>query len=230
VQILDIKPDEKRPDQQKITLSLKALAGDPWETAAKDLKEGSVRDGRVVRVQPFGAFVQLAPGLDGLFHVSELSGEDGQTTLPKVGDLVSVRIIKVDAEQRRIALGPSDRQPRAVRTAALAPGAEVKGKVSGVEKFGLFVQIEGAGVRGLIPAQELDKRGGDFAKQYPVGTEVTAKIVAIDAAGKIRLSMSAAKADEERATFEDFRAREHERGKGSVGSLGAKLQQALKKK
>jgi small subunit ribosomal protein S1 len=230
VQILDIQDDPKKPGNQKITLSLKALAGDPWETAVNELKEGSIREGRVVRVQPFGAFVQLAPGLDGLLHVSELSGEEGQTTLPAVGDAVSVRIIKVDAAQRRIALGPSDRQPRAVRTSALQQGAVVKGKVSGVEKFGLFVQIEGAGVRGLIPAQELDKRGGDFAKQFPVGTEVQAKIVAIDAAGKIRLSMNAAKADEERATFDDFRAREHERGKSNVGSLGAKLQQALKKK
>lgn len=225
VQILEVSDDRK-----KITLSLKALSGDPWETTAKELVEGSVREGRVMRVQPFGAFVQLAPGLDGLLHVSELSGEDGQTTLPAVGDNVSVRIIKVDLEQRRIALGPGDRQPRAVRTSSLVVGSVVKGKVSGVERFGLFVQIEGAGLRGLIPAQELDKRGGDFAKQFPVGTELQAKIVAIDSAGKVRLSMSQAKADEERATFEDYRAREHERGKGQVGSLGAKLQQALKKK
>lgn len=225
VQVLEISDDRK-----KITLSLKALSGDPWETTAKELTEGTIKEGRVVRVQPFGAFVQLAPGLDGLLHVSELSGEEGQTALPAVGDMVAVRVIKVDLEQRRIALGPADRQPRAVRTSSLVQGSVVKGKVSGVEKFGLFVQIEGAGVRGLIPAQELDKRGGDFAKQFPVGTEVQAKIVAIDAAGKVRLSMSQAKADEERATFEDYRAREFDRSKTQVGSLGAKLQQALKKK
>lgn len=225
VQVLEISEDRK-----KITLSLKALSGDPWETTAKEIAEGSVRDGRVVRVQPFGAFVQLAPGLDGLLHVSELTGEEGQATLPNVGDQIAVRVIKVDLEQRRIALGPGDRQPRAVRTSSLVAGSVVKGKVSGVEKFGLFVQIEGAGVRGLIPAQELDKRGGDFAKQFPVGTEVQAKIVAIDGSGRIRLSITAAKADEERASFEDFRARENDRSKTQVGSLGAKLQQALKKK
>ncbi|MBI2388183.1 MAG: S1 RNA-binding domain-containing protein [Deltaproteobacteria bacterium] len=231
VQVLEVSQDDKRPGQQKITLSLKALAGDPWETTAKELTEGSIRDGRVVRVQPFGAFVQLAPGLDGLLHVSELTGEEGQTKLPQVGDMVSVRVIKVDLAQRRIALGPSDRQPRAVRAAStLVQGAVVKGKVSAVEKFGVFVQIEGGVGRGLIPAGELEKRGGDFSKQFPVGTEVQAKIVAIDAAGKIRLSLSAAKADEERATFEDYRAKENERARGGIGSLGAKLQQALKKK
>ena len=231
VQILEIGKDDKRPGQQKITLSLKALAGDPWETTAKELVEGSIREGRVLRLQPFGAFVQLAPGLDGLLHVSELSGEDGQSKLPAVGDVVSVRVIKVDTAQRRIALGPSDRAPRAQRAAStVVQGAVVKGKVSGVEKFGLFVQIDGGVGRGLIPAQELEKRGGDFSKQFPLGTEVTAKIVAVDGSGKIRLSMSAAKADEERATFDDFRARENERARGSMGSLGAKLQQALKKK
>lgn len=231
VQVLEIGKDEKRPGQQKITLSLKALAGDPWETTAKELKEGSIKEGRVVRVQPFGAFVQLAPGLDGLLHVSELSGEEGQVKLPAVGDIVSVRIIKVDTAQRRIALGPSDRAPRAQRAAStLVQGAVVKGKVSGVEKFGVFVQIEGGVGRGLIPAQELEKRGGDFTKQFPVGTEVQAKIVAIDGSGKIRLSINAAKADEERATFEDYRARENDRARGGIGSLGAKLQQALKKK
>jgi small subunit ribosomal protein S1 len=230
VQILEIGKDEKRGGQ-RITLSLKALAGDPWETTATGLQEGSIREGRVMRVQPFGAFVQLAPGLDGLLHVSELSGEEGQAKLPAVGDVVSVRVLKVDVAQRRIALGPSDRAPRAQRVASkVVQGAIVKGKVSGVEKFGVFVQLDGGVGRGLLPAQELEKRGGDFTKQFPIGTEVQAKIVAVDGAGKIRLSISAAKADEERATFEDYRARENERSKGSLGSFGAKLQQALKRK
>lgn len=232
VQILEIAPDEKRPGQQKITLSLKALSGDPWETTAKELREGEIRTGRVVRIAQFGAFVQLAPGLDGLLHVSELSGEVGPSgaapSIPKVSDTLAVRILKVDLEQRRIALGPADVQPRAQRAAKLVQGAIVDGKVSGVERFGVFVQLDGA--RGLLPAAELEKRGGDLHKLFPIGAPVRAKIVAIDGQGRIRLSISAAHQDEERATFEDYRVREEERGKGKMGSLGAKLQQALKKK
>jgi small subunit ribosomal protein S1 len=228
-----IKVDSGDDKKQKITLSLKAMSGDPWESLAKDLAEGSVREGRVVRTAQFGAFVQLAPGLDGLLHVSELSGEldaQGQPKLPAVGDAISVRILKVDLEQRRIALAPSDAKPRAQRLAALAQGAIVTGKVSAVEKFGVFVQIDGQNARGLLPAAEIEKRGGDLHKQYPVGTAVRAKVVAIDGAGKIRLSVTAADQQDERNTFEDYRARENERSKSNVGSLGAKLQAALKKK
>lgn len=225
VRVLDIQPDEKRPGERRITLSLKALGGDPWETVAKELAEGALREGRVVRVAQFGAFVQLAPGLDGLLHASELP--EG-ASLPQPGDAVTVKILRVDLDQRRIGLGLEGSKPRAAR-AALTQGAIVTGKVSGVERFGVFVQIDGAG-RGLIPAHEVEKRGGDLTKQFPIGSEVRAKVVAVDPAGKIRLSIAGAKADEERASFEDYRARSGAPASGKLGSLGEKLAQALKKK
>jgi small subunit ribosomal protein S1 len=226
VQILEIGADAKRPGEQRITLSLKALSGDPWDSAA--LEEGAIREGRVVRVAQFGAFVQLAPGLDGLLHVSEVGTE---AQLPKVGDVLSVRILKIDREQRRIGLQPAEGgRTRPARGAApIGEGQVVSGKVSGIERFGIFVQIDGGG-RGLIPAHEVEKRGGDLTKLFPIGSEIRAKIVSIDPSGKIRLSIAAAKADDERATFEDYRAREADRSAGKMGSLGAKLQAALKKK
>ena len=231
VQILRLEQDDKQ--KQKITLSLKALSGDPWDSIAKEMTENSVREGRVVRTAAFGAFVQLAPGLDGLLHVSEMSGEldaQGQVAMPKVGDTISVRILKVDQEQRRIALAPSDAKPRAQRAAAIAQGSIVTGKVTSIEKFGVFVQIDGQNARGLLPMMEIEKRGGDIHKQYPVGAAIRAKVTAVDGAGKIRLSITAAAAQDERNSFEDYRARENDRSKTNVGSLGAKLQAALKKK
>jgi small subunit ribosomal protein S1 len=233
VQVLEIQPDPKKPGQQKITLSLKALAGDPWETVASTLTENSVREGRVVRIAPFGAFVQLHPGLDGLLHVSELSGEvdaQGAATLPKVGDNVMVKILKVDLEQRRIALAPAEGGGATARkqaAQAMQPGTLVKGKISGVERFGIFVQIEGAGLRGLVPAQELTKtRGEDLHKHFTVGQPIEAKIVSIDASGKVRLSIKAMHEDQERATFEDYRQKEHDRSASPMGALGQKLAQA----
>ena len=233
VQVLEIAPDPKRPGQQKITLSLKALAGDPWETIASTLAEESIREGRVVRIATFGAFVQLAPGLDGLLHVSELSGEvdvAGAAQLPKVGDTVNVKILKVDLEQRRIALAPAEGGGSTARkqaAQALQPGTMVKGKVSGIERFGLFVQIEGTGLRGLVPAQELTKtRGEDLHKHFTIGQPLEAKIVSIDPAGKIRLSVKALKEDEERATFDDYRQKERDRSSTPMGALGQKLAQA----
>ncbi len=108
----------------------------------------------------------------------------------------------------------------------LQQGAIVGGKVSGVERFGVFVQIDGTQARGLIPAQELSRaRGEDLRKRFSIGMPLTAKIVSVDPAGKIRLSIQAMKADEERASFEDYRQAEHARGAG-LGVLGQKLQQA----
>ncbi len=236
VQVLKIEPDPKRPDQQKLTLSLKALAGDPWETAATKLPEGSIHEGRVMRLAAFGAFVQLAPGLDGLLHVSEMSGEmgpDGAPVMPKVGDAISVRVLKVDSAQRRIGLAPSDapakpgRPARGATASSITQGAIVTGKISRIEPFGVFVQIDGAQARGLLPAQELQRlKAGDLHKTWPIGTDVRAKVVSVDGSGKIRLSINAAKDDEERATFDDYRAKEYERSGGAMGALGQKLKQA----
>jgi small subunit ribosomal protein S1 len=229
VQILKVEPPPEGKKVPKISLSLKALAGDPWESLA--VNEGEVRDGRVMRLAPFGAFVQLSPGLDGLLHVSELSGEldaKGNPILPTVGTSIRVKILKIDREQRRIGLAPAD-EPTAAKkraTSALVQGALVAGKVSRIEPFGVFVQIEGTNARGLLPAQELQRlKSGDLHKSFPIGTAVQAKIVSIDSAGKIRLSIAAMKDDEERATFEDYRAKSNEATKG-LGALGQKLQAA----
>lgn len=234
VQILRIEPDEKKPGHQKITLSLKALAGDPWEAIAPTLQEGAILEGKVVRLAPFGAFVQLRSGIDGLLHVSEVTLDDkGQPKLPEVGQTISVKIVKVDLASKRVGLAPAEggsgggARPRP-RGAALEQGAFVSGKVSRVESFGVFVQIDGAGARGLLPAQELlrGKLGADLHKLWPLGTDVKAKVVSVDAAGKIRLSIEALKADEERASFEDYRAKEQERASGNLGALGQKLKLA----
>jgi small subunit ribosomal protein S1 len=234
VQILRIEPDEKRAGQQKITLSLKALAGDPWEAIAPTLQEGAILEGKVARLAPFGAFVQLKSGIDGLLHVSEVTLDDkGQPKLPAVGETIPVKIVKIDLAQKRVGLAPAEGGSGGVtrarpRAAALEQGAIVTGKVSRVESFGVFVQIDGAGARGLLPAQELlrGRLGGDLHKLWPLGTDVKAKVVSVDAAGKIRLSIEAMKADEERASFEDYRAKEQERASGNLGALGQKLKLA----
>lgn len=235
VQILRIEPDEKKPGHQKMTLSLKALAGDPWEAIAPTLVEGAILDGKVLRIAPFGAFVQLKSGIDGLLHVSELALDDkGQPKLPEVGATISVKIVKVDLASKRVGLAPAEGgsggsaatgKPRP--RAALEQGTIVSGKVSRVEQFGVFVQLEGAGARGLLPAQELlrGKLGMDLHKLWPLGTDVKAKIVSVDASGKIRLSIEALKNDEERASFDDYRAKEQERSAGNLGALGQKLKQ-----
>ncbi len=112
VQITDIKrtDDPKRPE--RISLSLKALERDPWEDATTRFPPGTRVVGRVTNVEAFGAFVELAPGLEGLVHVGELSG--GKPTrhareLVKVGDQREVTVLSIDPERRRISLGVGER-------------------------------------------------------------------------------------------------------------------------
>jgi small subunit ribosomal protein S1 len=97
--------DPKKPE--KVALSLKALEKDPWQEIAATLREGMRRTGTVVRLQTFGAFVEIAPGIEGLVHISEL-GAGRRINHPKevvkVGQSVEVTILRVDPEARRIAL------------------------------------------------------------------------------------------------------------------------------
>lgn len=112
VQILRIEKtdDPKRPE--RISLSLKALERDPWEDVAARFPAGTRIAGKVTRVEVFGAFVELSPGIEGLVHIGELSG--GKQTrhareLAKIGDTIEVTVLALDRERRRISLGVGDR-------------------------------------------------------------------------------------------------------------------------
>lgn len=129
---------------------------------------------------------------------------------------------------------------------AVAVGATVRGTVAGVERFGVFVQLaapsagpapsgsskgHGRGVRGLVPVVELGvPRGSDLHKMFPVGTELSAKVIAVDEQGRIRLSVIALAADEERRSFEEEKAKLNPAGgrERSFGTLGDLLAKRLK--
>ena len=105
-QVLKIEPDPKS-GQKRVGLSLRALAPDPWTTAVEQFRVGTALRGKVRKVESFGAFVELAPGVDGLVHVSRMAA-DRRIAHPKqavsVGDEVDVTVIAVEPDKRRIAL------------------------------------------------------------------------------------------------------------------------------
>ncbi|MBN2574878.1 MAG: S1 RNA-binding domain-containing protein [Deltaproteobacteria bacterium] len=112
VQVLKIEKtgDAKRPE--RITLSLKALERDPWEDVRARLAAGTQVTGRIVRVESFGAFVELLPGVEGLLHTSELGGGKPvrhAREICKLGDRLVVTVLALDHERRRIALGLGER-------------------------------------------------------------------------------------------------------------------------
>ena len=128
VQVMRIEKtdDPRRPE--RISLSLKALERDPWDDVAERFPAGSKVTGKITRVEAYGAFLELAPGLEGLLHVGELSGGKQvrhARELVKVGETREVTVLAIDRERRRISLGTGERGEEvdpADLAAAKAPG------------------------------------------------------------------------------------------------------------
>jgi len=192
----------------KVSLGLKQLAEDPWSRAAEKVHSGDRREGRVVRVAEFGAFVELEPGLDGLVHVSELAaGKKGADArkLIQAGETILVKVLEVDAEARRISLGRID--PDAPeQEVELHTGSLVSGKVDRVEPFGVFVRL-GPGMTGLIRNEEMGTPlGTDHRRDFAPGTAIEAEVVAVEDGGRrISLSRARAQSRSERQEIERFR-------------------------
>jgi small subunit ribosomal protein S1 len=204
---------------------------------------GSHHQGKVVRLQPFGAFVELAPGIDGLVHVSNLA--DRRINHPKevvdVDQQVEVVVEKVEPTQKRVALalwregytGPREvavETPGATAPASNRPkiGDVQEVTVDRIEPFGIFVTF--AGGRGLIPNVELGTpKGADHRKLFPGGSKIKAAIIEIDGQSRLKLSKVAAEHAEERAEVQHYLKTNQPRiqGKG-FGTLGDLLKAKLK--
>jgi small subunit ribosomal protein S1 len=215
VQVREVKEgvvDKRGVPTTKITLSLKALAQDPWDNIGAHAPEGKVARGVVTRLLEFGAFVQLVPGVEGLLHVSELGGKvNHPSQVLKVGQSIDVVVRSVDAGARKISLAPAA-DGLAVGADAGTPrllvGAIVSGVVDRIESYGVFLQVDGTKGRvgrGLIPNAELGvPRGTDLRKQFPIGKSLSAKVLETGD-GKLRLSLKAIEEDQERADFDGFK-------------------------
>jgi len=218
-------------DRDRISLSLKRLEADPWEEAMRDFPEGSRVTGRVVRLQPFGAFVELTPGVDGLIHISNFNTPDRVShprAVVQVGDEIEVEVLRVEPERRRIGLA---------RVAAPGEfgdvpviGAVIEGRVDSVAPFGVFVKL-GPGRKGLVPNAELGTpRGSDNRKDFRPDAPIKVKVLDVTDGGKrIRLSRQQALDDAERAEFSDYLDRDPGERSGGFGTLGDLLGDKLKR-
>lgn len=210
----------------------------PKTAIRRGYRVGEVLDLEVVRVGKSEVFVALDGKSEGLVPVEELSNEDGKPTV-SIGSRVAVRVTGVDRKTgapELHALSPEPVSPvdapreQPTQAASVVVGMRVKGKVSGVERFGVFLEFSVAGKprpeRGLVPTGELGvPRGADLRKTFPAGTELEAAVSAIDERGRIRLSVNALKNADERREFEVYagaakeKGKEKEKGFGTLGDL-----------
>jgi small subunit ribosomal protein S1 len=191
VRILKIDPETK-----KISLGLKQLQAEPWETAPQRFSVGQRVSGKVTRVAEFGAFVELEPGVEGLIHVSEMSwGKKVRVAsdIVKQGDAVDAVILSIKPEERRISLGLKQTltDPWTEVARKFPVGAQVEGPVTKLMAFGAFLQIA-EGVEGLVHVSEItaDRRINHPSDVLRVGQVVQAQVLGIDTEKRqMKLSM-----------------------------------------
>jgi small subunit ribosomal protein S1 len=198
----------------------------------------------VLQVGRDAVFVELEGHGQGFIEATDLRAADGSLKAA-AGDRLRARVVSVDREQgvrlvptveaavaagAAVSLGP----PEDAAALKISVGQVVTGSVDRIESYGLFLQIDGAkgrAGRGLLPTAELGTpRGADLRKLFPLGTKVTAKVLEIGE-GKLRFSVRALKADEERAQFVGFREDEKKKSAApqGFGTLGDLLGRAKKK-
>ncbi len=228
VKVLKIEADkEGRP---KISLSVKALEPDSWDKGL-GFEEGEIIYGKVSRLTDFGAFVEVAPGVDGLVHVSEISYErvSHPNKFLHEGDEVEVLVMGIDRETHRISLSIKEAtikkrmemEGEGKDKARLEVGQTLRGIVEDSKPYGLFIRLPQLGpkVRGLLPVEEVrDSEKGDVKKKFPRGKEIQVEIISIDEKGKVRLSQRVMEEREDREDYKKFQEKEEKGGK--LGTLG----------
>lgn len=171
---------------EKISLGLKQLDGNPWEHLDENVQVGSRVKGTVSSITDYGLFVEIGKGVEGLIHISEISWIDRITDLHKhykVGDTIEALVVSLDKENRRMSLSIKqlEKNPWDTITDQFTVGQHIKGKISNITDFGVFVQLI-PGVDGLVHISDLSwtehvKHPADIFKK---GDEVEAVITDIN--------------------------------------------------
>ena len=191
VRILKIDPDTK-----KLSLGLKQLQPEPWESAPTKFQVGQRITGAVTRLADFGAFVEIEPGIEGLIHISEMSWGKKihhPSDVLKQGDTVDAVILAIKPEERRISLGLKQTlsDPWADVASKFPVGSQIEGSVTKIMPFGAFIQIAD-GIEGLVHVSEIsaDKRINHPQDVLRAGQVVKAQVLGIAPEKRqIKLSM-----------------------------------------
>lgn len=232
VEVIEIRPITRKDRHGKLSLSIRKTLTDPWDEHKELLKEGRFFDAKIVRLTEFGAFLEIAPGIDGLLHISEIGGRELKHAKQalQVGELLPVLIERVDRGQRRVALTKlSADEAEKIRSGELDPsnlkrpprqGDLITVLVERVEHHGVIVQVEGVigkKGRGYISNRDLGTEEGKKAVQQ--GAKIEVKVVGVDRDGGLKCSIRAKEIDEERKAVKDYRRESSKQGFGTLADL-----------
>jgi small subunit ribosomal protein S1 len=220
VKVLNIEHEEGR-DDPKIGLSIKETLENPWEKVNEMFAVGEQVEGEVIRLASFGAFVEIAPGLDGLVHVSEMSWKEHvkhPRDVVSVGDKIRVEVQDIDQVRERISLSMKavEGDPWDTADERYNVGMEVTGTVENVEDFGTFVKLD-SGITALIPRSEMDLPSGVTPhRRYEEGAEVTARVLNVDS-GERKMALTEKAAEDIDASDAARKQREKKKKSDSTG-------------
>ncbi|NYZ62970.1 30S ribosomal protein S1 [Luteimonas deserti] len=227
VMVLDV--DEER---RRISLGIKQVTSNPWETFAAIHKKGDKVDGQIKSITDFGIFIGLDGGIDGLIHLSDIAwnstGEDVARNFKK-GDTVEAVVLAVDPERERISLGVKqlEQDPMGQFMGNTPRGSKVTGTVKEVDAKGAVIDL-GDGVEGYVQARDIsDQRIDDASQHLKVGQEIEAKYFGVDR--KTRVLQLSIKAKDEAETAETLAEYNKQSSDASSGTtkLGALLREQL---
>ncbi|OIN86918.1 MAG: 30S ribosomal protein S1 [Alphaproteobacteria bacterium CG1_02_46_17] len=224
VEVLEIDMDKRR-----ISLGMKQTQENPWSAFSANHKSGEEMEGEIRNITEFGLFVGMPGDIDGMVHLSDVSWEDATEDALKAykkGDMVKVRILDIDADKERIALGIKQmmNDPMAGAMSGLAKGQVVTCTVIEVNDKGIEVSVNET-VKGSIKRADLSReRSEQRPDRFAVGEKVDAKITGVNAKKHhLNLSIKQREIDEDKAAMAEFGSTE------SGASLGDILGAALKK-
>jgi small subunit ribosomal protein S1 len=218
--VLDV--DERN---RKISLGMKQIEDNPWTVIEQQYPVGAHVKGVVRNITNFGVFIGLDEGIDGLVHVSDISWTE-QIKHPsekfQKGDEIDAVVLKIDKENEKFSLGIKQLEPNPWDgiQKKYSVGSEIKGPVTSVTDFGVFVKLD-EGIEGLVYSSELAaERVENPADHFKEGQEVTALVVKVDPTeGKISLSIRAVDDKAERAALKELAAKQSQSQTTTLGDL-----------
>jgi small subunit ribosomal protein S1 len=216
--VLNVNPQERR-----ISLGMRQLAANPWDSLQDKYPVGATVEGRVRNLTDFGAFIEIEDGIDGLVHVSNLSWTKRvkhPSEVLKKGDRVKAVVLAIEPDKRRLSLGVKQLQPDVWETffSQHHVGEVLRGKVLRVAGFGAFVEIAD-GVEGLCHNSEAVDANGQPMKLEP-GQELDFKIIKMNPEEKkVGLSIKAVGEEASRSEVEAYKHPASSTGSSTIGDL-----------
>ncbi|OOS22817.1 30S ribosomal protein S1 [Moraxella lincolnii] len=181
-------------ERNRVSLGLKQLGTDPWDNLSETYPIGTITPARVTNLTDYGCFAEIADGIEGLVHVSEMDHTNKNvhpSKIVQVGDEVNVMVLDIDEERRRISLGIKQTLPNPWEEfdKKYQRGDKLTGSIKSITDFGLFVGLEG-GIDGLVHLSDIswNESGEEAIRNYNKGDEVETMVLSVDAEGN-RISL-----------------------------------------